>query len=68
MSEKFSSGTINSKYTNKQILRKFKFRLDRKWLEKIFFSFVRPVIEYAEIIWDNIPDSLAEKIEKKNII
>ena len=46
------------------ILRKFQFRLDRKSLEKLYLSFVRPVIEYADIIWDNLPDNLAQKIEK----
>jgi hypothetical protein len=34
------------------ILRKFKFILDRKTLEKIYFTFVRPLLEYGDVIWD----------------
>jgi hypothetical protein len=36
------------------ILRKFKFISDRKTLEKIYFTFVRPLLEYADVIWDNM--------------
>ena len=44
------------------ILRILEFRFDRKSLEKLYFSFVRPVIEYADILWDhNIPENLAKK-------
>jgi hypothetical protein len=37
--------------------------LDRKTLEKIYFTFVRPLIEYADVIWDNMSISLNKKIE-----
>jgi hypothetical protein len=39
-------------YKRINILRKFKFILDRKTLEKIYFTFVRPLIECADVIWD----------------
>ena len=48
------------------ILRKINFST-RKSLEKLYFSFVRPVFKYADIIWDNSPNNLAQKL-KKNII
>ena len=32
-------------------------------MQKQYFSFVRPVLEYADIIWDNIPEYLVNKIE-----
>jgi hypothetical protein len=35
------------------ILRKFKFILDRKTLEKIYLTFIRPILEYADVVWDN---------------
>jgi hypothetical protein len=41
-------------YKRINILRKFKFILDRKTLEKIYFTFVRPLLKYADVIWDNI--------------
>lgn len=49
------------------IPRRLKFLLDRKSLEKLYISFVRPVIEYADVVWDNISNDLADKLEKINI-
>ena len=35
------------------ILRSVQFKLDRATLEKIYISFIRPLLEYADVIWDN---------------
>ena len=35
------------------IMRKLKFILDRQSLETIYTSFIRPVLEYADVVWDN---------------
>ena len=35
------------------IMRKLKYTLDRKSLEIIFISFIRPIIEYADVVWGN---------------
>ena len=35
------------------IIRKLKFQLDRKPLEIIYTSFIRPILEYGNEIWDN---------------
>ena len=35
------------------IMRKLKFELDRKALETIYLSFIRPILEYADLVWDN---------------
>ena len=40
-------------------MRKLKFELDRKALETIYLSFIRPILEYADIVWDNC--SMQEK-------
>ena len=50
-------------YKRINILRKFKFILDRKTLEKIYFAFVRPLLEYVDVIWDNMSISLNKSIE-----
>ena len=34
-------------------MRKLKFQLDRKSLETIYISFIRPLLEYANVVWDN---------------
>jgi hypothetical protein len=37
------------------IIRKLKFKVDRKSLEHMYFSYVRPILEYADVVWDNCP-------------
>ena len=34
-------------------MRKLKFILDRKCLEINYMSFIRPISEYADVVWDN---------------
>ena len=60
--------SIIQKVTPKiNILRSLKFTLDRKSLETLYFSFIRPTFEYANIIWDNCPDYYKNKLEQINI-
>ena len=35
------------------IIRRLKYKLDRKSLESIYISFIRPLLEYGDTIWDN---------------
>ena len=35
------------------LMRKLKFLLDRRSLEIIYVSFIRPLLEYADVVWDN---------------
>ncbi|MEW8548206.1 MAG: reverse transcriptase family protein [Candidatus Thiodiazotropha sp.] len=35
------------------LLRRYKFLLDRASLQKMYVSFIRPLLEYGDIIWDN---------------
>ena len=42
-------------------MKKLKFRLDRTLLETIYAAFIRPLIEYGDVIWDNC--TLNEKQE-----
>lgn len=49
------------------ILRKLKFDLDRKTLSVIYTSFIRPLLEYGDIIWDNLTLRESEEIEKIQI-
>ena len=34
-------------------MRKLKFKLDRNSLETIYLTFVRPLFEYGDVLWDN---------------
>ena len=33
-------------------MRKLKFQLDQKSLEIIYTAFIRPLLEYGDVIWD----------------
>ena len=46
------------------IMRKLKFQLDRKSLEIIYTSFIRPILEYGNEIWDNCTQYEKEDLEK----
>ena len=35
------------------VMPKLKFKLDRRSLQIIYFTFIRPLLEYADVVWDN---------------
>jgi hypothetical protein len=37
---------------------------DRKMLKTIYLTYIRPLLEYADVIWDNSLTYLVDKIEK----
>ena len=49
------------------VMRKLKFMLDRDSLNKIYISFVRPTLEYANIVWDNCTQYETNAIERIQI-
>ena len=47
-------------------MRKLKFRLDRKSLETIYIAFIRPLLEYGDVIWDHQYETLElDKIQNE---
>lgn len=45
------------------VLKKLKYQLDKDSLEKIYFSFIRPKLEYGNYIWDNCNATDARLLE-----
>jgi hypothetical protein len=45
------------------ILRSLKFILSRASLERMYISFVRPILEYGDVLWDNCTTSLKNDLE-----
>ena len=45
-------------------MRKLKFRLDRKSLEIIYIAFIRPILEYGDVVWDNCAQYEKEELER----
>ena len=44
---------LNSVAPMADVLKKLKYQVDKESLEKIYFSFIRPKLEYGNYIWDN---------------
>ena len=51
-------------WSRMNLLRKLKFMLDRKSLQKTYFTFIRPILEYADIVWDNCTQQQSYLLEK----
>ena len=58
---------VNKAYRRVNMLRKVRFILDRFTLEKMYFSFIRPILEYGDVIWDNHTQILIDKIENVQV-
>ena len=52
-------------WTRINVMRKLKYELDRQSLETIYLTFIRPVLEYANVAWDNCTHY--EKVELEKI-
>ena len=48
-------------------LKSFKYRLSRKTLETLYKSFILPIFDYADIIWDNCTQTLSNNIEELHL-
>ena len=46
------------------VLRKLKFILKREILEKIYLTFIRPLLEYSCEVWDNCSQTDNDRLEK----
>ena len=58
------TGVISKASSRLNMLRKLKFKVDRKTLEIMYFSYVRPILEYADVVWDNCFEYLKDELEK----
>ena len=46
------------------IMRRLKFKLNRDSLNTIYISFVRPLLEYADVVWDNCTQTDKNELDK----
>ena len=54
----------NKAWQRIHVMKKLKFTLNRKSLEIIYVSFIRPILEYANVVWDNCTNSEKDDIDK----
>ena len=45
-------------------MRKLKYKLDRKSLETVYTAFIRPLLEYGSVTWDNCTQYEKQELEK----
>ena len=50
-------------WTRINVLRRLKYDPDRKSLETIYKSFIRQLLEYADVIWDNCSQQNKNELE-----
>ena len=55
---------LESAWCRINIMRKLKFKLDQKSLDIIFTLFIRPILEYGDVIWNNCAQYEKNEIEK----
>ena len=49
------------------LMRTLRFRVSRRFLEKMYISFVRPLIEYSDSVWDNCSTESKNQLESIHI-
>ncbi len=54
---------VNKAWKSIGTLRSLKFILTRSSLEKLYITYIRPLLEYGDIIWDNCSNELKNDIE-----
>ena len=60
--------TITTKaWARLNLLRTLKFRVSRKSLEKMYISFVRPLLEYCDSVWDNATTESKKQLDAIHI-
>ena len=45
-------------------MRSLTFCLNRKSLETIYLTFIRPILEYADVVWDNCTNYEKKQLDK----
>ena len=45
-------------------MKKIKFDFDRKSLETVYLTFIRPILEYADVVWDNCTQYEKNELDK----
>ena len=60
---KYVDNICGQAWTRLNLMRALKFRVSRKSLEKIYISFIRPLLEYCDSVWDNSSTEAKKQLE-----
>ncbi|MEW8544385.1 MAG: reverse transcriptase family protein [Candidatus Thiodiazotropha sp.] len=53
--------------TRLNLMRTLKFKVSRKALERIYISFIRPLLEYSDSVWDNCSSEAKKQLDAIHI-
>ena len=59
--------TLKKAWQRIGIMRSLKFLINRSCLERMYISFIRPILEYSDVVWDNCSDFLIHEIESVQV-
>ena len=48
------------------LMRALKFKVNRQALEKMYFAFIRPLLEYSDSVWDNCSNEAKRQLDSIN--
>ena len=48
-------------------MRKLKFTVKRNTLNQIYISFLRPILEYSSVVWDNCSKYEKDRLERMQL-
>ena len=46
------------------VLRKLKMNISRKCLNHMFLSYIKPILEYADVVWDGCSIDNTDRLER----
>ena len=49
------------------LMRSLKFRVSRKPLEKMYFAYIHPLLEYSDVAWDNCSTATKKQLDPIHI-
>lgn len=60
-------GIVNKAWQRINVIRSFKFKFDRNTLERMYITYVRPILEYSSVVWDNCSNEDKQLLESVQI-
>ncbi len=61
------SSYINKAWQRIGLIRSLKYILNRACLERMYFTTIRPLLEYADVVWNNCTNELKAQLESVQI-
>ena len=61
------SNHLRKSWSMLNLSRALKYRVSRKSLEKMYFAYIRPLLEYSDVVWDNCSLELKKLLDAVHV-